>query len=101
MDDLKEQRDSLLPELRILNTEVIRTKKLYEDAFAKYHKIRERYQKLDRELAEQNVTKVPKGRSGLRKPKVKEVDPEAFLKTLSSEQKHNLLEQLGLLPPKP
>lgn len=95
-EEIQERRTVLLTSLRKLKTALDIARDAYHEAYAQYNIVNEEFQQLDRLLAEQHVTKVPKGKSGLKTERIKK-DPEAFIKSLSSEQKHKLLEELGLL----
>lgn len=95
-EEIQERRTILLTSLKKLRNDLSLARVAHYNAYDQYKKVEEEFHKLDRLLAEQNVTKVPERKSGKLKP-IK--DPTAFLKTLSTEQKHKLLEELGLASP--
>ena len=98
-EELQEKKDLMLPILRELNHDLKEAREAHDRAYRKFNKLNLAYAKIDRTLAEQRVTKVPRGKSGIKKSPVKEASD--ILKTLSTEQKNTLLESLGLTIPKP
>ena len=92
-DEMRTERAQMLIMLRELNHNLEATRKAHEKAYTTYHALEVQFKKLDRELAELHVTKVPARKSGIQR---KEKDPSAFLDSLTQEQKKTLLVELGL-----
>ena len=99
--ELEAKQTLLRSKMRVLLSQLDEAREAHYRAYGRYAEAKKEYENIERSLAEmEKVTRVPQGRSGKRDLQTAKTatDPEAFLKSLTQEQKNALMEELGLLP---
>ncbi len=96
----KLHRDEIKPALINIRVEYENAQRELDRVGAKYMSIKNKYDRLDRKIAEHESFKViPAGRSGIKK-KTKKIevppDPVALFKSMSPEQKKEFLASMGI-----